>query len=202
MILKLIILNLILEKPIEILSPLKDKNCYENQQVKFDIELNKPDILNRLVWYKNDQEIKLDSPEAKDLYEVKASGQKYSLIIKKAQFEDEGRYTVKIKDSVAESSANLSVEEAPLEFIRPLTDVKLNENQTATFECELNKSGETVRWFRNGEPIEPDGKNVKIESDGKVHRLILKKVDPSDAAKYSVKTSGPSSNALLYVDGN
>lgn len=160
------------EKAVEILSQLKDKNCVENQQVRLEIELNKPDIQDRLVWYKNDEEIKLDSN-----IEVKAIGQKYSLVIKKAHFEDEAKYTVKVRDTELSSSANLSVEEAPLEFVRPLVDVELKENQTATFECELNKPGETVRWYKNGELIEPDNKDIIVRSDdGRVHQLVLKKL--------------------------
>ena len=87
-----------------------------------------------------------------------------------------------------------------MEFIRNLTDIELKENQTAKFECELNKSEVSVKWFRNGEPINPDDKNVTIKSDGKVHSLTLKKVDASHAAKYTVKTVGPSSSGSLYVE--
>ncbi len=86
--------------------------------------------------------------------------------------------------------------------MRHLQDIELKENQTAKFECELNKSGETVKWYRNGELIEPDDSNVIIKSDGKVHTLTLKKCDASHAAKYTVKTSGPSSNGSLYVEGS
>lgn len=86
---------------------MKDKTCVENQSVKFEIELNKPDLLNRLIWFKDDKEIDFD--KLKDKYELKANGNKYSLTIQKAQFEDEGKFTVKIRDSDANSSANLSV---------------------------------------------------------------------------------------------
>lgn len=41
-----------------------------------------------------------------------------------------------------------------------------------------------------------------INSDGFVHSLVLKKVDSSNAAKYTIKTSGPSSSGSLYVEGN
>jgi hypothetical protein len=95
----------------------------------------------------------------------------------------------------------LIILEAPLEFIRPLTDIELKENQNATFECELNKSGVEVKWFRNGEPIKDNGKDILIDVDGKVHTLTLKKVDSANAAKYTAKTVGPSSSALLYVEG-
>ena len=64
----------------------------------------------------------------------------------------------------------------------------------------MNKAGEKVKWFKNGEPLEADGKDVLIKVDGKVHTLILKNVDSTHAAKYSAKTSGPSCNALLYVE--
>lgn len=82
-----------------------------------------------------------------------------------------------------------------------MTDVELKENQTAKFECELNKSGETVKWFKNGEPIDLNDNNIKIKSDGNIHSLTLLKVDMTHAAKYTVKTSGPSSSGSLYVEG-
>jgi|688.fasta_scaffold759358_2 titin len=96
---------------------------------------------------------------------------------------------------------DIIISEAPLEFVRTLTDIELKENQTAKFECELNKSGETVKWFRNGEPINFNDSNITIKSDGKVHSLTLKKCDSSHAAKYTVKTTGPSSSGSLYVEG-
>jgi hypothetical protein len=98
------------EKPIEIVSSLKDKTCHENQTVKFEIELNKPDVLDRLVWYKDGKEIDFNNDEVKANFELKAIGPKYSLVVKKAQFDDEGEYTVKVKDSDVSSSAKLSVE--------------------------------------------------------------------------------------------
>jgi len=69
--------------------------------------LNKPELLNRLVWYKDDKEV--DFNNLKDNYELKSNGNKYSLTINKVKFEDEGKFTVKIRDSEVESSANLSV---------------------------------------------------------------------------------------------
>lgn len=184
------------EKPIEIISELSDKTCYEKQTVRFEIELNKPELLDRLIWSRNDQEIDLKN----DNYDLKAIGCKYVLTIKKALFDDDGQYQVRIAQSELSSTAKLTVNEAPLEFIRPVNEIELKENQTAMFECELNKPGEQVRWYRNGELIEPDGKNIIAKSDGTVHQLILKKVDASDAAKYTCKTSGPSSSGSLYVE--
>lgn len=108
---------------------------------------------------------------------------------------------MKVRDSDIESAANLSVEEAPLEFVKPLQDIELKENQTARFQCELNRPGEKVKWYKGDKRIEPDNKNIFIESDGKVHTLVLKNINADDASKYSIKTSGPSSSASLFVEG-
>jgi hypothetical protein len=89
-----------------IISPLKDKTCVENQSVKFEIEINKPEFLKKLIWEKDGTQLNLQNI---DDYELKENGNKYSLTIKKAKFTDEGKYTVKILDSDVNSSANLSV---------------------------------------------------------------------------------------------
>lgn len=88
-----------------------------------------------------------------------------------------------------------------MEFTKTLNDFELKENQTARFECELNKSDIPVTWFRNGEKIEKDNKNFTFIDDGKRHCLVIKKCDPSDAGKYTVKTSGPFSSCNFSVDG-
>lgn len=91
------------------MSPLKDKVTVENKTVKFEVEFNKSDLTNKLVWLKNGQEIDFLNEELKNNYELISDGQRFIFVIKKAQLEDEGQYTVKIKDTEVGSSANLSV---------------------------------------------------------------------------------------------
>ena len=59
-----------------------------------------------MIWLKDGVEIDF---KLNDNYELKANGNKYVLTIKKAQFEDEGKFTIKVRDSDLTSSANLSV---------------------------------------------------------------------------------------------
>ena len=91
------------------MSPLNDKVTVENKTVKLEVELNKPDIEHRLIWLRNDQVIDLANEEVQENIKLRSNGTIYTLIIKKPQFEDEGKYTVKVRDSNATSSANLSV---------------------------------------------------------------------------------------------
>ena len=94
------------EKPIEIVSGLKDKVCVEFKDTKFDIKLNKPGKSNKLKWFKNGAEIDTNS----DKYELREQGEMYTLVVKNVNFEDEGEYSVKIENSDAESKAVLVVE--------------------------------------------------------------------------------------------
>jgi len=187
----------VVPKPIAIVRPLSDKVTKEFQTVKFEVELNKPDLADRIVWQKNGEAI--DVAANPDKYEVKASGPVYSLTIKDTQFEDEAPFSVQVKDTDVKSTGQLSVTEAPLEWIRTLKDIELKENQTATFECEINKDDVPVQWFKNGQKLVPSD-NVVIKSVGRVHRLTLKNCLPETGGKYSCKPPGLSSQAQLYLE--
>jgi titin len=187
----------VIEKPIVVVAALKDKIVVENKTAKFVVEFNKPEILSKLVWLKNNEEI----TDFSEHYEQQEDGTKYFLLIKKAQFDDEAKYTVRVVDSDASSSANLSVTEGPLEVTKHLGDFQLKENQTAKFECEFNKANVPVTWFKNGEEIDTNNnKKLKISVDGKRHTLVINKCDPSDAGKYTVKTTGPFTTCIFTVD--
>jgi hypothetical protein len=92
---------------------LKDKTAVEKEKVKFDITLNKPDLLDELVWMKNGVELNLGD---KDKYEVKAIGDQYSLIIKDLKLDDDAEYSVQVKGTNVVSKAKLTVEGWLLRF--------------------------------------------------------------------------------------
>jgi len=187
----------VVPRPITIVRPLSDKVAKEFQTVKFECELNKPNLGERIVWLKNGEVIDLAAQP--DKYETKASGPVYGLVIKDTQFDDEATYSVQVKDSPVESSAQLSVTEAPLEWVRTLKDVELKENQTANLECELNKEDVAVQWFKNGQKLVLSD-SVVVKCVGRVHKLTLKNCLPEAAGKYACKPPGLSSQAQLYLE--
>ena len=65
------------------MSPLKDKVTVENKTVKFEVEFNKSDLTNKLVWLKNGQEIDFLNEELKNNYELISDGQRFIFVIKK-----------------------------------------------------------------------------------------------------------------------
>lgn len=91
------------------------------------------------------------------------------------------------------------VELAP-EFVRPLTDQSIIEGQTATFECELNIDGATVKWFHEGFEVNEDDR-YQVLVKGRVHKLVVKDAVMPDAGEVIAKVEDKSTHAFLTVMG-
>lgn len=86
-------------------------------------------------------------------------------------------------------------------FVRELTDIKVTKLPTKVeFECEISKSMVAVQWYKNDEPLKKSGK-YDIETEGRVHRLIISDVDGQDEAKYSIFAKNNRSAADLTICG-
>lgn len=90
--------------------------------------------------------------------------------------------------------------ERPPEFVRPLTDQNVKEGDTATFECELNIDGATVKWFHEGFEINEDDR-YQILIQGPIHKLVIKDAVMPDAGEVVAKVEDKSSHAVLTVTG-
>ena len=91
--------------------------------------------------------------------------------------------------------------EAPAEFLKPLTDQKVKEFESATFTCEVSKSGLEVKWFRKGEKLEIT-KTIDIVSRDKRHTLTIRDCQLSDQSDYTIVVEeGVESTAKLIVEG-
>ena len=69
-----------------------------------------------------------------------------------------------------------------------------------TFTCEVSEDNRPARWLKNGVELSPSD-TVKMEVDGKVHRLIITDAKPDDQAEYSIIVRGQQSSAPLTVEG-
>ena len=87
-------------------------------------------------------------------------------------------------------------------FTAPLKDTSVPEEQSVTLECELSKSYQKVKWFKDGKEIKPDRKRgITPKTDGRKYSLTIPKTDVSDSAKYSVKCGDEETTANLTVEG-
>lgn len=94
--------------------------------------------------------------------------------------------------------------EIPVEFIRPLTDVEIQERvPELVLECELNKSVH-VEWYRFSTELTSftDEQRIFIEHNDLVHRLIIKNIQMDDNATYTCRYSPQHVDSLCKVRVN
>ena len=75
-----------------------------------------------------------------------------------------------------------------LKFIKELQDVQVEElGQSLTLECELNKEGVKIDWYKDKKRITPADLNRKIIVSGQTHRLVIEKVSLEDLGTYTAE---------------
>lgn len=87
------------------------------------------------------------------------------------------------------------------EFVRPLENIEVTENNEAVFECQLSKEDTQVEWWFRGMPIVPSQHHL-IASRGHIRQLIIPKVAMNDEGEYSIRVDNKNtSTAQLFVKG-
>ena len=91
--------------------------------------------------------------------------------------------------------------ELDADFVLPLEDKTVKEEESVEFTVELTKPKQKVIWEKNGVEVTPqDG--IEIASEGNICRLRIKKASLDDEGNYTIiLPSGKKSNAKLTVEG-
>ncbi|XP_019363471.1 PREDICTED: obscurin [Gavialis gangeticus] len=176
--------------PIKILKPLRNKIALEKHRGYLECQVSSPTAHVR--WYKNDIEI---CPGRK--FEFVSDGVYRTLIINDATFEDEDVYTCDAIDD--KSSAYFYVEEQSINIVRELTDVDVTEPWEARFECEISiPSVKSAKWLLDKQVLQA-GRDITIEQEGTVHRLILWKTNANmtGTVQFAVGKSKSAANLLV-----
>ncbi|KAJ8985876.1 hypothetical protein NQ317_006250 [Molorchus minor] len=144
--------------------------------------------LPQTVWKKNGRLINSDR--------ITQGNYGKSLIIKVADFEDEGTYTCEVSNGVGEAksySINLRVLAVPY-FIKEPEKQNKAEDETVEFVCEAGGSPEPdIKWIHNGRPITetPDNPRRKVYKN----RIIIERLVKNDTGNYGCNAT----NSLGYV---
>lgn len=64
------------------------------------------------------------------------------------------------------------------------TEVKASLSQKATLSCEVSDLKTAVKWYKDGKLLSST-KAVHVESKGKIHELVIEKMDKKDAGEYT-----------------
>jgi len=88
----------------------------------------------------------------------------------------------------------------PVEFTRPLADVKVSRlGEPAMFECEVTKPDARAQWLKDGFDLQ-HGPKYDIGVTGRSYRLTVRDVDDRDAGDYAIVVKGHRSEARLEVE--
>ena len=181
------------ELPVEVLKPLSNQEVIEKQTTTFECEFSKPNQTAK--WFQNGDEITADWGRFKS----EVDGTVYRLIITATEMSDASKYRCVIKEK--QTSGKLTVLEEPLEFLRPLTDVEVQESQTATLECEVSRPNQQAKWYKEGKEI-PVGGRFEVTADNTIHRLVINDAELGDQAQYSIVfADDKTSTAQVFVAG-
>ena len=78
----------------------------------------------------------------------------------------------------------LCVAEPAVEFTKPLEDQTVEEEATATLECEVSRENAEVRWLREGQELRKTKKYDPLV-DGRKRKLLILDCQPDDAKMYT-----------------
>jgi len=93
------------------------------------------------------------------------------------------------------------IQDGPLEIVRGLEDMTLQEDSDAIFTVELNREHQSVDWYKDDVLIK-NGLQRRMYSVDKTYTLRLNQVNPIDHnATYTFKVKDLESSGVLTVIG-
>lgn len=88
--------------------------------------------------------------------------------------------------------------EPPVEFTKPLEDQTVEEEATASLECEVSRDNAEVCWYRDGHEIFKT-KKYEMVADGRRRVLVIRNCAPDDAKMYTCDAKEFKTSCFLEV---
>lgn len=89
--------------------------------------------------------------------------------------------------------------EPAVEFTKPLEDQTVEEEATATLECEVSRDNAEVVWFRDGQEIRKTKKHEMVV-DGCKRALVIHGCTPDDSRTYTCAAQDFKTSCFLSVE--
>ncbi|KAM4629824.1 obscurin [Polymixia lowei] len=97
------------------------------------------------------------------------------------------------------SSAQLTVNERPLQVVHHLDDVEVKENSSVTLSCEFAPSPRVVRWFKGRTALKSSNK-YSMKREGKRASMTIHGLAGVDGGQYRCMAGGSQSVAQVKVE--
>uniref|UniRef100_A0A665T8Q3 Myosin binding protein C, fast type a n=1 Tax=Echeneis naucrates TaxID=173247 RepID=A0A665T8Q3_ECHNA len=166
------------EPPITITKLLDDVHTVVGERVEFEVEVSEEGA--NVIWMKDGVEINRDTAGSK--YRFKKDGKRHILIINEATKEDIGMYQ-------ALMCAGVFSADKELEVLQSIADLTVKAAEQAVFKCEVSDEKVTGKWFKDGVEVKASDR-IKMLHIGRVHKLTIDDVKPSDAGDYTFVPDG------------
>ncbi|XP_017282419.1 obscurin-like protein 1a isoform X2 [Kryptolebias marmoratus] len=176
-------------RKISIRKGLTDQETFERETASFEVELSHTDVEG--IWQKDGIRVKPNNQ-----FRVSTNGLVHGLTLSNLTLEDTG--TIVFSAEGARTTARLTVKETPVSILKPLTDVRVEEELPATLECEFSRQNLEVRWFKNGAELKP-GKNCRIYSMGRKRFCQILQCGRADSGFYKCDTGEINTSCSLEV---
>ncbi|XP_068612340.1 obscurin-like protein 1a [Brachionichthys hirsutus] len=176
-------------RKISVRKGLTDHDTFERETASFEVELSHADVEG--IWQKDGIRVKPNNQ-----WRVSANGRFHSLTLSSLTLEDTG--TIVFSAEGARTAGRLTVKETPVSILRPLADVRVEEDFPATLECEFSRQILEVKWFKNGKALKP-GKNCRIYSMGRKRFCQILQCSLADSGTYTCDAGDANTLCALEV---
>ncbi|KAM4558646.1 obscurin-like protein 1 isoform 7-T7 [Odontesthes bonariensis] len=129
-------------------------------------------------------------------YTLKHKAREHSLTIHTLAASDRGTYSCETLHD--RTQALLTVEPRKITIKRGLTEVKITERETASFEVELSHPNVPGTWIRNGIQLKPTN-HFRMSAKGQVHSLTISNLSVEDTATFVFCVENQKTSARLVV---
>ena len=181
------------------------------RDIIIECEMNKVDT--QAVWKKDNEPIRVCPDQGDDeaghrlvssrFFQIPqkflpmSENRKHRLIIKDANGEDSGLYTVIVND--LESTTYLNVTPEPLLILKPLQDQRVQSGEHVTFTCVCSKPPKTVQWYLNGYPL-PNNERYETRIVDREIQLTIRHIQESDVGTITCCLNNTITTANLTLD--
>ncbi|KAM8858182.1 titin-like [Synchiropus picturatus] len=173
---------------VQILTPMRDTECAESENVKFEVEVSHKNI--DAFWTFKRQPLKSGAK-----YKMESRDKRHTLTVMNAMKDEEGEYMFAAGEKMC--TAMLTVSGGAIK--KPLRDLVVADSQTAMLECEVANPSAEGRWLLDGQPVDFSD-NLLSEKEGAIRRLVIVITKATHMGEYTYQVATSKTSAMLKVE--
>uniref|UniRef100_A0A670JNG3 Obscurin-like protein 1 n=1 Tax=Podarcis muralis TaxID=64176 RepID=A0A670JNG3_PODMU len=178
---------------------LQDVKVHAGEDATFSVQLS---ASQSGCWFFNGKRLEEEEGEEGQQYQITHSGLDHALRIKGVQLAANGS-EVQFEANGVKECAALCVQ-APQVHITPVPEARRHRTLTAgmplLLECEVSIPDTPINWFKEGNPVALDDSRVGVQTEGRIHRLLISSVCSLDSGTYTCDAGDDAISFTVTVD--